>query len=60
MAKQTFLLQLTDASMGYLPTAKAEAGGHYSAYVSSGHVGHAGGMELAKITLEQIADLFAD
>ncbi|MBQ8396942.1 MAG: hypothetical protein IJX53_01945 [Clostridia bacterium] len=59
-AKQTFLLQLTDDSKGYLPTAKAEAGGHYSAYVSSGHVGHVGGLELAKITLDEIADMFAE
>lgn len=60
VAKQTFLLQLTDASLGYLPTAKAEAGGHYSAYVSSGHVGHAGGLLLAAKTLDEIAEMFAD
>ncbi len=58
-AKQTFLLQLTDDALGYLPTAKAEAGGHYSAYVSSGHVGHAGGLKLAEVTLQEIAELFA-
>ena len=59
-AKQTFLIQLADDSLGYLPTAKAEAGGHYSAYVSSGNVGHEGGLQLAKATLDEIAGMFAD
>ncbi len=42
-AKQSFLIQLCCSDDGYLPTEKAEQGGHYSAYVSSGTVGHVGG-----------------
>ncbi len=57
-APQTFLIQLACGSLGYLPTEKAERGGHYSAYVSSGNVGHEGGKLLVKNTLEVIADLF--
>jgi len=57
-AKQTFLIQLANDGMGYLPTEKAELGGHYSAYVSSGCVGHEGGYILAENTLGIIADQF--
>ena len=57
-ARQTFLLQLTNGSYGYLPTALAEKHGHYSAYVSSGYVGHEGGELLVNATLDKINDLF--
>ena len=57
-AKQTFLMQLTCDWLGYLPTEKAEKGGHYSAYVSSGKVGHEGGLMLARNTLDEIAAMF--
>ncbi len=59
-AEQTFLIQLANGSLGYLPTEKAEKGGHYSAYVSSGLTGHAGGDLLVRRTLSEIRALFAD
>ena len=59
-AEQTFLVQLTNSGDGYLPTAKAEQGGHYSAFVSSGVVGHEGGDMLVRQTLTDIANLFND
>ena len=58
VCEQTFLIQLANGSDGYLPTAKAEAGGHYSAFLSSGQVGHVGGEMLGRQTLDQIRDLF--
>ena len=57
-ASQTFLIQLSCGSSGYLPTAKAEAGSHYSAYVSSGTVGHVGGDMLVRKTLKEINEMF--
>ena len=57
-AKQTFLIQLSCGAAGYLPTEKAEKGGHYSAYVSSGCVGHVGGDILVRETLERINKKF--
>ena len=57
-ARQTFLLQLTNGSYGYLPTEAAEKHGHYSAYISSGYVGHAGGALLVNATLDLINELF--
>lgn len=57
-AKQTFISQLSCSSDGYLPTEKAEKGGHYSAYVSSGIVGHEGGDLLVRHTLEELRLLF--
>lgn len=59
-AKQTFLIQLANDGMGYLPTEKAENGGHYSAYVSSGCVGHEGGYILAENTLKKIEEMFTE
>lgn len=59
-AAQTFLIQLCCGTGGYLPTAKAEAGGHYSAYVSSGNVGHVGGEIYVRETLEAHRRLFHD
>ncbi len=57
-AEQTFLIQLACGSEGYLPTEKAEKGGHYSAFVSSGLVGHEGGDLLVRNTLEEINKMF--
>jgi len=57
-AEQTFLIQLCCGSMGYLPTEKAECGSHYSAYVSSGTVGHVGGDMLVRKTLKEINEMF--
>lgn len=57
-AKQTFLIQLACGTCGYLPTEKAEKGGHYSAYVSSGTTDHVGGDILVRTTLEHINKMF--
>ena len=57
-AKQTFLIQLACGAEGYLPTEKAEKGSHYSAYVSSGTVGHEGGDMLVRQTVEEINKMF--
>ena len=57
-AEQTFLVQLANGAEGYLPTAKAEANGHYSAFIGSGQVGHAGGEQLVRETLQNIRELF--
>ena len=57
-AEQTFLVQLACGISGYLPTKKAEDGGHYSAFVSNGIVGHQGGDLLVRNTLEEINELF--
>lgn len=59
-AEQTFLSQLTCGSWGYLPTKHAEEGGHYSAFVGSGTVGHAGGEMYVRKVLTVIDELFAD
>ena len=58
MSEQTFIIQLCCGGLGYLPTEKAEKGGHYSAYVSSGHVGHEGGDLLVRKTVEEINKMF--
>ena len=58
-AEQTFLIQLANGSEGYLPTEKAEAGGHYSAFAASGLVGHQGGEQLVRVTLKTIRELFS-
>ena len=57
-AQQTFIVQLCCGASGYLPTEKAEKGGHYSAYLSSGKVGHEGGDLLVRHTLNEINKLF--
>ena len=59
-AQQTFIIQLCNGYGGYLPTEKAEKGGHYSAYISSGNVGHEGGDILVRNTLNQINSLFEE
>ena len=43
----------------YLPTEKAEKGGHYSAFVSSGNVEHIGGEQLVRETLQDINGMFS-
>lgn len=59
-ARQTFLIQLANGDFGYLPTEKAEKGGHYSAYVSSGYFGHEGGYQLVDATCKKLNELFED
>ena len=58
-ASQTFLIQLSCGAWGYLPTKKAEEGGHYSAYVSSGSVGHEGGDLLVRTSVQQINEMLS-
>ncbi len=58
LAEQTFLVQLACHSEGYLPTEQAEKGGHYSAFLSSGTVGHVGGEQLVRETLQNINKMF--
>ena len=60
LAEQTFLIQLACGARGYLPTEKAEKGGHYSAFISSGSVGHVGGEQLVRETLKNINRIFKD
>lgn len=57
-AKQTFIMQLSCGALGYLPTEKAEKAGHYSAYISSGNVGHEGGDILVRKTVNKINKMF--
>ena len=57
-AEQTFLIQLANGTEGYLPTAKAEANGHYSAFIGSGQVGHIAGEQLVRETLQNIREMF--
>ena len=57
-AHQTFIVQLCCGASGYLPTEKAEKAGHYSAYVSSGHVGHEGGDLYTRKTIEEINNMW--
>lgn len=65
-AVQTFLVQLspgapvsdTAAGMGYLPSAKAFEGEHYSACLYCNVVGPEGGQELVEATLKTINELF--
>ena len=52
-------MQLCCGAEGYLPTKKAEMGGHYSAFVSSGNVGHIGGEQLVRETLQDINGMFS-
>lgn len=54
LSEQAFIVQLCCGGLGYLPTEKAEKGGHYSAYVSSGYVGHEGGDILVRKTVSEI------
>lgn len=58
-AAQTFLVELACGCEGYLPTVRAERGGHYSAYVSSGITGSAGGDLLVRETLTQLRALWS-
>lgn len=57
-AEQTFLIQLANGAEGYLPTEKAENNGHYSAFIPSGQVGHIGGEQIVRETLQNIRDMF--
>ena len=58
LAEQTFIIQLANGTEDYLPTEKAEQGGHYSAFISSGSVGHVGGEQLVRETISNINAMF--
>ena len=53
-----YKFQLACDACGYLPTKKAEEGGHYSAYVTSGITGHVGGEILTRKTISEINEMF--
>lgn len=57
-AEQIFIVQLCCGCDGYLPTEKAEKAGHYSAYITSGNVGHEGGDLLVRKQLKEINEMF--
>jgi len=57
-ALQTFIVQLATDQIGYLPTAKAVAGGGYGALVTNGLVGPEGGEVLVERTVELINSLW--
>ena len=57
-AEQTFLVQLANGIEGYVPTEKAERGGHYSGFAASGIVGHIGGEQLVRETVKNINIMF--
>lgn len=58
-AAQTIIIQLACDGGSYLPTERAERGGHYSAFVSSGWTGHVGGALLVNTTVETIRRLWS-
>jgi lysozyme family protein len=57
-ALQTFVIQLTCGSSGYLPTERAVKGGSYSAIVASNLVGPEGGQVLVERSVELINSLW--
>ena len=54
----TFMVQLTDGHGSYVPTAKAEAGGGYSAILQSNRVGSEGGQILVNETVKRINSMW--
>ena len=59
-SEQTFIVQLCCGGGAYLPTEKAEKAGHYSAYISSGYVGHEGGDLLVRDSIAQINEMWSE
>ena len=57
-AEQTFVVQLACDWLGYLPTAKAVRGGHYSADALDGQLGPVGGQALVNGTLEMVGSMW--
>ena len=57
-AEQTFIVQLSNGYEGYLPTKNAEIHGHFSGFVASGYIGHAGGAQLVNETVQTIKEIF--
>ncbi len=59
-AVQTFVVQLSNGTYGYLPTERSVAGGAYGAIPESNEVGPTGGRELVDKTVELIESLWDD
>jgi hypothetical protein len=59
-AEQTFVIELTGGWGRYLPTARAVAGGGYSAVVQSNMVGPEGGQVLVDRTVEMINSMWPE
>lgn len=59
VSRQTVVAQLTDSSLGYLPTQAAIEGGSYSSAPASTLCGAASGDLLVEVLLQKIADLWA-
>jgi hypothetical protein len=57
-AGQTFVVQLACCCSGYLPTAKAVAGGGYGGEAASNNVGPDGGQELVNQTVSLINEMW--
>jgi hypothetical protein len=56
-AEQTFLVQLACGRLGYLPTARAVAGGGYGALIANGSVGTEGSRILVEESIAAINGL---
>ena len=54
---QTFVAQLTNGSVGYLPTERGEWGRGYSASMYCNQVSSKGGQELVEETLKMLKEL---
>ena len=59
-AVQTFVVQLSNGTYGYLPTKRSVAGGAYGGIPTSNEVGPEGGQELVERTLELIDSLWEE
>jgi hypothetical protein len=59
-AEQTFVIELTGGWGRYLPTARAVAGGGYSAVVQSNMIGPEGGQVLVDRTVEMINAMWSE
>ncbi len=59
-AVQTFIVQLTAGSGGYLPSERAVANGGYGAVIQSSRIGPEGGQILVDRSVKTITDLWAE
>jgi hypothetical protein len=57
-AKRTFVVQLAGDTGGYLPTARAVAGGGYGSLIINGSVGPEGGQMLVDASVRAIGKLW--
>ena len=57
-ARQTFIVQLSGGTGGYLPSPEAERLGGYGGLIINGNVGSDGGFKLADLAVEAINALF--